>query len=204
MLFFLAPRSSFNSVFLGTFSLLSFWKSQSIFILCHREQRANFQRNLAPFFLYFFIYHFLFLKLCLWFLYWMHKWPHVLSHKQITWVCDYFCEIGVVFENVQEEFPFVFLSSTISLFLTHITLINICQKWMHLSKTWGPCYSDSGGAWRVGGLKFPVSNYLPGDTVVSIGRPHILEQSLRTVLQYFAGESWNLEAEWSTKCLSPV
>lgn len=123
----------------------------------------------------------------------MHKWPHVLSHKQTTWVCDYFCEISGVFENGQEEFPFIVLSSMISLPLAYTTLTNVCQKWMHTPKTWGHYYSDSESPWRVWGPKilFPTSFqvtqwfWFAGHTFCS----KVLEQLYSNLQE----KSWNLE-----------
>lgn len=88
----------FNSMLLGKFSLLSFWRSQSMFIFsCHKKQTHKFSKKLtqsSPFFPFTFSIEFLFVKPCLWFLNWTHKWLHALSQKQTTWGYNYFCEIG--------------------------------------------------------------------------------------------------------------
>lgn len=153
---------------LGKCSLLSFWRSQSVFIFsCHRKQMGKFSKNLSLVFLFpplLFYITFLFVKPCVWFFNWTSK---VAIHAfPITNnpVCNYFCEIGGGFENVQ-EFPF-FSPSMISLRYLETILIKACQNWTHIPITWGSCYkvySDPAGPWRVLGLKVTVSNQLPDD-----------------------------------------
>ena len=182
---------------LGKFSLLSFWRSQSIFIFsCHRKQMGKFLKNLFVLVL--------FCCFCLPSLYkkCVCKTMSLISELNLQVVINRQPGSIITSEKwvdlkIQKRLLFFGLGETI--------LINACQTWIHIPVPWGSCYkvySDLEVLRKVWGLKVLVSNKLSGNvhgadlqTVHCVAR---LEHSIQvTTLQ-------SRVPQGCTKCLSQL